>query len=488
MTSRVFYIFLSLFFLIINFSVSDIKINFFQRALFFIFFLVLFLFFRTINLNRILPILTGSISTLIFIYGVVQKYILFPIYLNQLNSGTTEFSKAILVRIKSGRIFSVFQLPTLYTFICSILLLIIFHYLLKSFSTRAKIFWGILFILGFYNLILTQSFAGVVYLLIGFPVYLKLSGYLSFKYLAPGIMVILMFLFIITGLRFSEAKKFDPAKLRISNWSQAARIIETTPFFGIGLGNYETKVPGYIYPGEAHSIYSHNFILQFVAEGGIFLSLFLLSLLLIFRKKIRPAWSEENKLYISILIIVIIYNMIDIGIYFFAPALIFVITLSQLYPKEHQNLKIVIPFIILLSLLHLSLFFSSNYQKEANINLSYKNIKGSEEKFLKSLKFNPFNYKSLLGLSTIKYLKGENEEADKFLKRTINLNHSIPFAHFMRSKILYSQRKLFSSLFHSFKAYSLNRENYEYKKWYLFLEKNLRANTIEKMSSPGAGR
>lgn len=480
MTKRLLYIFIFLFFLIINFSVSEIKVDFFQRTLYFIFLVTLFNFFRKINLNRILPLLTGTISSILFIYGVIQKYLLFPIYMKHLTSGTTEFSKAISERIKSGRVFSIFQLPTLYTVVCSVLLLIIVHYFLKSNSIRSKMLWGSLFILGFFNLILTQSFAGVIYLLAGFPVYFILSGYLSFRYLAPGIMVISMFLFIITGLRFSEAKRFEPVKLRVSNWAQATRIIKTNPFFGTGFGNYETNVSNFILPGEAHSIYSHNFFLQFTAEGGIFLALFLLSLIYIFRKKIKPVKSEENKLYIAIMLIVIIYNMIDIGIYFFSTALIFVLILSQLYRKQDKKLNLVLPSVILLSILHLFIFFSSNFQKDAQIFLSYKNFEKSEKKFFKSLKFNPFDHKSLLGLGTIKYLREERVEADKFLKKTISLNHRIPFAHFMISKIYYKNDKLFTSLFHSFEAVKLNRENKEYKKWYFFLMSNLKTNIGKK--------
>ncbi|MCK5220376.1 MAG: hypothetical protein KAR14_02270, partial [Candidatus Aminicenantes bacterium] len=63
-----------------------------------------------------------------------------------MDSGISAISKAMRERVESGRIFSIFSLPTLYTFICAVLLLAIFHYLINSKGKGAKIFWMILFL------------------------------------------------------------------------------------------------------------------------------------------------------------------------------------------------------------------------------------------------------------------------------------------------------------------------------------------------------
>ena len=136
-----------------------------------------------------------------------------------------------------GVFFLFFRLPTLYAIICAIFILFTFHYFLKSQSTesawnKVRITWAFLLVLGLVNLILTQSFGGVIYLSAGILAYLLLSRILKFKYLAPILMFFCLFFSLIIALRYPEAKKLEPAALRLSNWSQAARVINSAPFLG----------------------------------------------------------------------------------------------------------------------------------------------------------------------------------------------------------------------------------------------------------------
>ncbi len=390
-----------------------------------------------------------------------------------MDSGISAISKAMRERVESGRIFSIFTLPTLYTFICAVLLLAIFHYLINSKGNGAKIFWIILFLTGIFNLVLTQSFAGILYLLVGFPVYLYLSGRSSLKLLIPLLMTLSVFLFIIIGLRFSEAKKLDPVKLRISNWNQAARMIEARPLFGNGLGNYESKISMFTLPGEARSIYSHNFILQITAEGGLVFILLVLSLIILLRKKLIPEFNKENALYISILFIILLYNLIDIGLYFFSASLLLALVLSQLYRRKAPLPKITVFVTLILMIPQLFIFISSGVRKTGSFHLNFNRISKAEGYFLKSLRFNKFNHKSLLGLAKTSYAAGDINKSNKYLKKVIALNGLTPYAHFLRSRILYMKKKYLTSFYHAGKAISLNKRNSEYKSWYDFLNDNL---------------
>ncbi len=390
-----------------------------------------------------------------------------------MDSGISAVSKAMRARVESGRIFSIFSLPTLYTFICAILLLAIFHYLINSRGRGAKIFWMILFLTGIFNIVLTQSFAGLLYLIVGFPLYLYLSGRSNLKFLIPLLMTLSVFLFIIIGLRFSEAKKLAPVKLRISNWNQAVRMIESRPLFGHGLGNYESKISGFTLPGEARSIYSHNFILQITAEGGLILILLGFSLIVLLRKKLILKFNRENALYISILSIILMYNLIDIGLYFFSASLLFALIMSQLYRKKTPLPKTAVLITLILIIPQILIFVSSGMRKSGSFHLNFNRISKAEGYFLDSLHFNKFNHKSLLGLAKTSYAKKDINKADKYLEKVIALNDYNPYAHFLKSRILYIKKKYLSSFYHAGKSISLNRRNIEYKSWYDFLNTNL---------------
>ncbi len=476
MTKKIFYSFITLFFLVINYSVSTVKESFFERLLFFLLFVALFYFFSFIDLRKIFLLLTGIISPIIFSYGIIQKYILFPIYLKGMDTGISSVSKAFKGRIESGRIFSIFSLPTLYALVCAVLLIAIVHYILNSKSVGARSFWIILGLAGIFNLFLTQSFAGILYLLAGFPIYFYLTGRSNFKFLIPLLMIISVFLFIFIGLRFSEAKKLDPIKLRVSNWTQAFRMLRDNPISGIGIGNYEAKVTEFTNPGEAHSIYAHNFILQIAAEGGIAFLFIGLSLLILFRKRLKPEFNNENALYISILFIIILYNLIDIGLYFFSASLIFSLIISQIYRKRGPLPKSAVMIVFILLIPQLIISISSGIRRTGSFHLNFNRIDKAEKYFRSSLRYNRFNHRSLLGLAKTSYAKGDIDRSNYYLGKVIEMNRLSPYAHYLKSRILYIKKNYLSSFYHAGKARSLNKINIEYKKWFDFIRTNFSAN------------
>jgi len=456
------------FFLLLIFAGSSVKVLFWGRLIYFLFFISLFLFLRRFNLDKILSPIVAGVSLVVFSYGLVQKFFLFPYYLRNFSAGDDFYSQALLIRIKSGRIFSLFTLPTLYAIVCALLILFIFHFLIKSPSWKGKSGWILLLTLGLFNLVLTQSFGGVLYLAAGIFLYLILTGIIDLKYLAPILMVFAFFFFLISGLRFSEARKLEPVKLRLSNWHQAVRMIEDKPFFGQGLGNYESEIATFTRPGEARSIYAHNFFLQFAAEIGLFPLVFFIALLFFTRKKWRPAVGREKVVYIAGLVILLLYNLIDIGYYFFPAAMAGVICLSQVYPIYRPRFKPAIN-LVCLSLFGLLLLvdnLSNTFQQKGDLSLNQKQYAQGKVDYERSLQMNPWNIRSLIGCASLHYFQGDLAASENYLDRVLSLYPDSSYANYLKSRLRFTRGFYFSALFHGRQAYEKNKIDTRYKRWY----------------------
>lgn len=489
------------FYLFINFAVSSVKPLFFSRLLYFLFLIFLFLIVRQFNLDKlkILPPIVGGVSLILFLHGIFQKFFLFPFYLDHVSvsPGDNFYSRAFISRIRGGRIFSIFTLPTLYAIICVLLIIFIFHYLLKTKNNKIKIYWGVLLLLGIVNLLLTQSFGGIIYISAGIFIYLLLAQILKFKYLAPAMMLLALFLSITIGLRFSEAREFEPIKLRITNWTQAVRIIGANPFWGAGLGNYESNISYYTRADEAKSIYAHNFFLQFIAETGILIPCILLLFLFLSGKKLlalpalpAPGVFKEKNIYITAFLILLVYNAIDIGFYFFPAGIAAAVTLSQVYLhprtrtgnynrkpvkirlKTAPNMVIAIVFISLSTLLLLETAADS-YQKKAYFLFSQKQYSDAETNYKKSLKINPFNYRSLTGCAYTYFLIGSDSRAETYLDRALAIYPNSAFGNYLKSKLEFKTNHFYRAFYHAAAAYRNNKINNQYRQWYEYLKHNL---------------
>lgn len=456
------------FFLAVNFLVSPIKIFFFRGLIYFLFFVFLFLFLRKINLDRIIKFSLGGTAGIIFIYGIVQKFVLFPRYLETLEPQPGFYSQALFSRIESGRIFSIFALPTLYAVVCVVFILFFLHYLIVS---RPKMFWALLLVLGLFNLILTQSFGGLLYLSLGVLFYLFLSGILNLRFLAPVLMLLSLFFFILVGLRFSEVRTLEPIKQRLSNWNQAVRIIESNPFWGLGLGNYEAGVSVHIRSGESPSIFSHNFFLQFISETGLIFSVWLLLLVIFSRRKLNPPDQQNRVIYLTAFCILIFYNLIDIGLYFFSSALLATIVLSQIYfarPEKNGKDRRYLWNLFFIGMAGLFLIWdgvSDNFQKGGEFHLNQRNLPEAKKAYRKSLAINPFQFKSRIGLGMIALSEENIRQSEYHLQKALHIYPDSAFSHFQMSRIAFRQGKMVDAFRHAKKACSINRLNEQYRDW-----------------------
>ena len=466
------------FFLLVNFSVSGAKYLYFSRLTYFLFLIFLFLFLRRVNLRVILPPVVFGISLILFLYGLVQKFVLFPVYMKQLTmpggGSRTFYSQALLSRIASGRIFSLFVLPTLYALVCGVLLVFILHYFLAA-RKWGRFSWLLLGALGGLNLLLTQSFGGIICSFLAVLYYLFYSRTLKVKYLAPAVMVLSLIFFVVVALRFSEARRMEPLTLRFSNWVQAARMATQSPVFGVGLGNYESEVSFFEKPGEASSIYAHNFILQWTAETGLFFLALLIAAVSMFGvKNYRLFLARENIVFTSVILLVAVYNLIDIGIYFFAAGTALAVCLSQVLPAGENTKRVPhLTALIVLSAVLLFGQFAEDARKEGDSWASRQEYGKADSAFRKSLGWNPFSYRPLMGMAVIRDLEGRSGEAKSLLESFLSRVPRFGYANYLLSKIYYREGGYLMALYRAELAVKSNRRESQYRKWHEFIKTEL---------------
>jgi tetratricopeptide (TPR) repeat protein len=467
------YIVPAAFFLLLNFSASEAKGLFFVRLAYFLFLLALFFLCARFRLERILAPISGGMALIVFTYGIIQKFVLFPLVLERIGSGPSFHAQALRTRIASGRVFAIFPLPTLYAMVCGVLLIFIIHYLYRS-RGPARLFWALLLFLGAFNLVLTQSFGGIIFFTAGILFYLIVSRVFKAKYLAPLLMVLALVFFLVIALRFSEAREMAPAKLRFANWAQAGRVIASAPALGVGLGNYETAVPAYVFPGEPASIYAHNFFLQMAAEAGLPLFLLLIVVCLPWLKAILPRFLKpENALFASACGLLLFFNLFDVGNFFFAAGISFVVVLSQVVPLPDPARSRHFAIAALLAVPLLVHAAAASRQQAGDLWLSRQEPGRAESFYYAALKFEPFSYRTHLGLAQIAWEKGDLRQAERFLKKVAGVFPGQPYANYRLSQLAQRRGAYLTALALARKATAGNKKSIEYQRWHDSLQDNL---------------
>jgi len=376
-------------------------------------------------------------------------------------------------RVASGRIFAIFSLPTLYAMVCGLLLIFIVHFFFRA-RGRVRLFWAALFLLGAFNLVLTQSFGGILFFTAGVLFYLFASRIFKARYLAPLLMVLAFVLFVVTALRFSEARELSPLTLRLANWDQAGRVLAAAPVLGTGLGNYETAVPPHVRPGEPESIYAHNFFLHMAAETGLPLFVLLLVLCLPWLKANLPRFLRaENALFASASILLLFFNLFDIGNYFFAAGLSSVVVLSQIVPPAAPARTRHFALTALLALPLLLGAAAVSRQQAGDLWLSRQEPARAQSRYLAALKLVPYSYRSRIGLASIAWERGDREGAERALKQTLAIYPGQPYANYLMSMSSWRRGAQWTALVHAARAAAGNRRNKEYQRWYKYVQDTL---------------
>jgi O-antigen ligase len=458
---------------LLNYAVSDVKYLFFLRLVYFLFLLCLTVYLSRFRLQKILVPLSGGIAMIVFIYGIIQKFYLFPWILNQSGWDQSLYAKALRARVASGRIFAIFPLPTLYAMVCGLLLIFIIHYFFKARGWQ-RIYWFVLLLLGGCNLFLTQSFGGIIFFTVGVLFYLFVSGVFKIKYLAPLLMIVALLFFLVVALRFSEARELKPAKLRFDNWLQAGRVMAAAPLLGVGLGNYETAVPAYVYPGEPASIYAHNFILQMAAEIGVpWLLLLLMLAVLWIKKNYTEFLRRENALFTALCIMILFFNLFDVGNYFFAAGICFAVVFSQIFSFAGQTRQRYLWPAVILAVMLLVNEISVDRQQTADLWFVRREYTKAEHNYIRALQINPLSYRALLGKAAIAQKKDDRAGAENIYRKVLAIYPGQAYANHMFSQAAYRQGAFLTALVYSSQAVAANKKNQEYQRWHEFIKANL---------------
>jgi O-antigen ligase len=442
------------------------------RLAYFLLLLALFFLCAGFRLEKILAPISGGIALIVFTYGLAQKFIIFPMILAQPNLERSPFLDTLRARVASGRIFAIFPLPTLYAMVCGLLLIFIAHYFYRA-RGRGRAFWLVLLLLGAANLLLTQSFGGILFFTAGILFYLFASRIFKIKYLAPLLMVLALVLFLVTALRFSEARELAPAKLRFANWLQAGRVLASAPVLGVGLGNYETSVPAQVHPGEPASIYAHNFFLQMAAETGIPLFILLLVVSWSFiKKKLAQLLRPENALFSAASILILFFCFFDVGIYFFAAGISLAVVSSQIAAAAAPPRPRHFIAAVLLALLLLVSEAGAGLQKTGDLWLGRLDLAQASSHYRRALELNPFAYRAWLGLAHIAWLRSDLPGTEKALQRVLQIYPQQPYANYLLSRAAQRRGAYLTMLVHARRAALADKKNKEYQRWYEFIQKN----------------
>jgi hypothetical protein len=455
---------------LLNFSASEVKGLFFVRLAYFFFMLALFFLCGCFRLEKILAPISGGIASILFTYGIIQKFVLFPMILEQVDPGPSFLVRSLRARVASGRVFAIFPLPTLYAMVCGLLLIFIVHYFYRS-GGRICLFWAVLFLLGAFNLVLTQSFGGILFFTAGILFYLFVSRVFKAKYLAPLLMVLALVFFVVIALRFSEAQELSPVTLRFANWAQAGRAVAGAPVLGLGLGNYESSVSSYVHPGEPESIYAHNFFLQMAAETGLPLFLLLaVACLFWLKKNLSSFLKPENALFASACVLLLFFNLFDVGNYFFAAGISFVVMFSQIAKPGSPLRPLHFAAVALPAALLLVHAFAAGRQQEGDLWLSRRETGRAEGFYRAALKLEPFSYRAWLGLAAIARERGDQPGAGFAVNQVLGLYPGQPYANYLLSVSSWRRGAYWTALAAARRAATGNKNNKEYQRWHEFIQ------------------
>jgi tetratricopeptide (TPR) repeat protein len=454
------------FFFAVNFVLSPVRVAFLQQAGYSLFLVLLFVILRSMEWRRLLPLLTAGIAAILFSYGIVQRFVLFPRYLQELKPGSAFYTQALVTRIASGRIFSLFALPTLHALITGLLLIMLIHYALNNRGWR-RTGWAVLALAGGVNLLLTQSFGGLLGFSLGLIAYLFLSHTLQIKFLAPLLMSLALVFFLVSALRFREVRHLQPARLRLSNWSQALRLIETVPLFGCGLGNYPTSISPHVRSGEQPSIYAHNFLLQLGAEIGLpALLLLLLLAAASLRHHLPTLLRADNAPFSALLLQILLYNLIDIGICFFAAGIALAIVLALLLPRLRPLRRLPLLAASILALLLLGNEISDRARHEGDLLLYQQENQSARQAYHRSLAINPGAWQAVSGLAQACHQLGDQPGERRALERLLFLYPSSPSGNLNYSRLTFQTGEYLTALHHAARASAMISDNPAAREWY----------------------
>lgn len=267
-----------------------------------------------------------AVAVLHCLYSVYQKFWSFPELEALWREKKLSLDDAYLPRIRSGRVFSTFMLPShLAGFLAAVLpcfLLLIRESRKKA--TRLLSLAGLLLVL--YVLFLTKSYGGWVALGGAALLYFVSFGRVRKLYLAGILLAVIFLLFSVYLSRGTSPFDFGSIDssfaARARNVSAALGAIKESPVVGFGYGTFGLIYPRTMQKGDNETHYVHNSYLQFAAELGIGGGVLLAGMALLYNLYYfsRKRTSERSRVAVADVFFIganvsWIHNLFDFSIY-----------------------------------------------------------------------------------------------------------------------------------------------------------------------------
>ncbi len=321
-------------------------------------------------------------------------FILFPKHVKVLENIVTQdinFRTVLWNQIKYQRLKSLFSLPTEFSFFILSIFPLFLYFLYKKKVNKFISAFLIIFVL--ITLVLSKSFgtifgfgAIIVTIFVFFPLEKKIKEIISVSLF----FIILSIGTLISFFRGQDLLNLTPLKLRTYHWIVAIKEFLSSPFYGVGLGNFGPFSSFYSLSTDPHSKFSHNFVLQIMAELGVIGIIILIILTLSFIGIVKKTKEDYlNIALIASILVIIFYNLIDIGIYFQSIGILFAFligfllknsNLSKRRIRKGERVAIVVSLLLILPIFY-SDFYSQNakllwkFDKEKSFFMAKKSVK-----------------------------------------------------------------------------------------------------------------
>ncbi len=343
-------------------------------------------------------------------------------YLEKVAAKDINFGSVLWNQVKYHRLKSFFPLPTEFSFFILAIFPIFIYFIYKK---KVKYIISVpLTIIILLALIFSKSFG----ILVGFTaIFIALFLYLPMDRKIREIISVSLFFIVlsigslISFFRGQDLLSLTPLRLRSFHWIVAIKEFLSSPFYGIGLGNFGPYSNFFSLSSEPHSKYAHNFVLQIIAELGFIGILFLIiSTIFLFKFLKGIEKTPINIALISSLFVLISYNFIDIGVYFPSIGILFSFIMGFLIKKSKirkKELDIKGKLIIVIILLFTIPIFYSEY-KAQNAKLFWNFDKEKSFNYaLKASKIISFNPTAQTVIISYYLSKGEIKKAETAFKK-----------------------------------------------------------------------
>ncbi|MFN3966719.1 MAG: O-antigen ligase family protein [Endomicrobiia bacterium] len=307
-------------------------------------------------------------------------------------------------------------------------------------------------------LVLSMSFGAIFSLITAFLI-------IRFRWKIGILFSIVLFLLLISFGIINENSISD----RTFWWYSTYNIIKENPVTGTGLGTFE-----YVYPkyriSKLGSMFAHSSFLQFTSETGIIGCLLLVTIIILFTKRV------SNKYFKLSLLSVIFQNIIDYNLYILSNGILFcfILDIGNKLANHNENSKYLIyyfgkfakiPLIILLILYSVSvlkLYFSTvNYNIGKNL-ITSGSFNSAEGYLTKSIKIKPNSWFVYGRLSDIYQKKYEQNPEKNILYKSIEiLEKGINFNPYC-SQYYYKLSQIYSIIGEKNKSVFYLKKFYEY--------------------------